>query len=99
MVCQQVEALLQDRASVDWVGTGPSGRSAEENAEVLRQFCPPKDKATGLRNWTLDVLVNVGMAGEGLDTTDVTEIVFLTPANITNTNLQTIGRGSRIMRA
>lgn len=97
MVYEQLRSLLPDHYSVDWVGTGPSGRSPKENADVLASFCPPKDKATGKRPWTLDVLVNVGIASEGLDTTDVTEVVFLTPANITITNLQTIGRGARLI--
>lgn len=97
MVCEQVKALIPEYMSVDWVGTGPSGRTSQENEEVLEKFCPPKDRITGIRPWTLDVLVNVGMAGEGLDTTDVTEVVFLTPANLTISNYQTIGRGARAM--
>src|SRR5690606_2867835 len=94
MVCEQAKVLLPEFMEVDWVGTGPQGRSQQENEEVLHRFCPPKD-ASGKRPWTLDVLVNVGIAGEGLDTTDVTEIVFLTPGNLTISNLQTIGRGAR----
>lgn len=95
MVCQQVKALLPT-LGVEWVGTGPNGRSQADNDRILDQFCPEKD-AHGKRNWTLDVLVNVGIAGEGLDTQDVTEIVFLTPVNKTVSNLQTMGRASRIM--
>src|SRR5690606_28578771 len=87
MVCEQAKVLLPEFMEVDWVGTGPQGRSQQENEEVLHRFCPPKD-ASGKRPWTLDVLVNVGIAGEGLDTTDVTEIVFLTPGNLTISNLQ-----------
>jgi len=97
MVCEQIRSLLPENLTVDWVGTGPSGRSDRDNEAVLRAFCPEKDQVTGRRNWTLDVLVNVGIASEGLDTTDVAEIVFLTPANITITNLQTIGRGARLI--
>jgi superfamily II DNA or RNA helicase len=97
MVFNQVRALVPDNISVDWVGTGTSGRSDDENKAALLKFCPPKDKATGRRSHSLDVLINVGMAGEGLDTTNVTEIVFLTPANITITNLQMIGRGARVI--
>ena len=97
MVCEQIRVLLPDNLRVDWVGTGPSGRGDHENDTAMQAFCPAKDKRSGRREWTLDVLVNVGMASEGLDTTDVTEVVFLTPANITISNLQTIGRGSRLL--
>lgn len=96
MVTEQIKALIPDYMTVDWVGTGPSGRADVENIAVLSRFCPPKD-VSGRRPWALDILVNVGMAGEGLDTTDVTEVVFLTPANVTTTNLQTIGRGARLI--
>jgi len=97
MVCQQIRVFLPDNFTIDWVGTGPFGRSDRENTAVLRDFCPSKDKLTHRRHWTLDILVNVGMAGEGLDTTDITESVFLTPANKTITNDQIIGRASRRM--
>jgi hypothetical protein len=90
--------LLPENISVDWVGTGPAGRSKEENEKAIKRFCPAKDKITKLRAWDLDILINVGLAGEGLDSIDVTEIVFLTPANLTITNKQTIGRAARPMR-
>jgi Type III restriction enzyme, res subunit len=95
-VCEQVSALVPPGMRVDWVGTGPNGRSDADNGRILREFCPPKDR-TGLRPWTLDVLVNVGMAGEGLDCVNVCEIVFLTSPNRTNSALQSIGRGARTM--
>ncbi len=98
MVCEQVRALVPESMRVDWVGTGPRGRTDADNDRILRQFCPPKDKSTGRRNWTLDILVNVGIAGEGLDCTDVCEVVFLTSPSINNSTLQTIGRGARKMR-
>jgi superfamily II DNA or RNA helicase len=97
-IFDQVKALLPDGMTVDWVGTGPNGRSQDENDRVLNeQFCPPKNKLTKKRPWVLDILINVGMAGEGTDCIDPTEIVFLTPANVSTSNLQTIGRGSRPM--
>lgn len=96
VVCDQIKSLVPENMRVDWVGTGPQGRSDKENKEILEQFCPPKD-GNGRRNWTLDVLVNVGIAGEGLDTTDVCEVVFLTSPNINNSVLQTIGRGARVI--
>lgn len=96
-VFDQVRMLVPEGITVDWVGTGPAGRSVEENAEALKRFCPPKDKLTGKRPWTLDILINVSMASEALDTVDVTEVSFLTPANNTISNQQTIGRGARTM--
>lgn len=98
MVCEQVKGIIPAGMTVDWVGTGDNGRPDTENAEVLNAFCPPKDNATGRRKWSLDILVNVGIAGEGLDTTDVCEVVFLTSPNITNSALQTIGRGARTIK-
>jgi len=97
MVCEQIRSLISPGVEVDWVGTGPRGRSDAENEEILKRFCPPKD-ASGIRQWTLDILVNVGMAGEGLDCTDVCEVVFLNAPGLNNTTLQTIGRLSRVPR-
>lgn len=96
-VFDQVKSLLPENMSVDWVGTGPSGRSQEENDDIMNRFCPKKDKISGKRPWTLDVLINVGMCGEAMDTVDVTEISFLTPANNTISNKQRMGRGARRM--
>lgn len=96
MVCDQVRAIIPEGMTIEWVGTGMNGRSDSDNKSALNRFCPPKD-ADGRRRWELDVLVNVGIAGEGLDTMDVCEIVFLTSPNINNSSLQTIGRGSRVM--
>ena len=97
MVCEQIKTLIPSSMTVDWVGTGPNGRTDDENKIALRAFCPPKD-SDGRRKPTLDILVNVGMAGEGLDSTNVTEVVFLTSPNRNNTTLQIIGRGARVIR-
>lgn len=97
MLCEQIRAIAPDGVRVDWVGTGPNGRTPEQNERVLGEFCPPKD-ARGVRNWTLDILVNVGMAGEGLDTVDVCEVVFCTRPNLNPSTLQIMGRAARIMR-
>lgn len=97
VIFDQVKAQLPENIKVDWVGTGPSGRLQEENDDVLKRFCPKKNKATGKRPWTLEILINVGMCGESMDTIDVTEISFLTPANNTIMNKQTMGRGARRM--
>ena len=96
MVCEQIKSMFGDTLRVDWVGTGPSGRLDEANRVVLRQFCPPK--IDGLRrpeDVELDVLVHVGMAGEGLDAVHVSEIVHLNPATINNQNDQENGRAAR----
>jgi hypothetical protein len=82
---------------VDWVGTGPNGRSDEDNRRIIKSFCPDKD-SRGRREWTLDVLVQRGIAAEGLDSVDVSELVFLCPVNGTVQDMQFMGRGSRLMR-
>jgi len=97
-LCTQIRALLPDDMRVDWVGTGPEGRDDATNRDIVeRQFCPPKG-ADGRRPWTLDVLVNVGIASEGLDCVDVTEVVFCTSPTRNPTTLQTVGRAARVMR-
>jgi len=93
LVCEQVTAMYPE-LRVDWVGTGLNGRPEDENEAVLKRFCPPKDDE-GRRHPTLDVLVHVGMAGEGLDSIHVSEVVLLCNASICNRILQIIGRGSR----
>lgn len=93
LVCTQLRSMFPELA-IEWVGTGEYGRSNEENADILRKFCPPKDE-TGERPSSLDVLVHVGMAGEGLDVVDVSEIILLRTARANNRDLQTIGRASR----
>jgi len=95
LVCEQVRALFPE-LSVDWVGTGPHGRSDAENDEVLGRFCPRKDE-NGRRSPTLDVLVHVGMGGEGLDTRYVAEVVHLNRANRNNSNTQENGRAARYL--
>ena len=94
MVCDQVKSMYPE-LSVDWVGTGPDGRTDEENADAIKRFCPPK--VDGKRKPTLDVLVHVGMAGEGLDSTNVSEIIHLNPATINNSNNQENGRAARYL--
>ena len=96
VLADQISALVPDGVRVDWVGTGQNGREPKKNQEVLFGFCPPKDE-NGRRNWTIDVLVNVGIAGEGLDTVDVCEVVFCTKPRLNPTTLQTMGRAARLM--
>jgi len=96
LVCNQIRVLNPDM-TVDWVGTGTNGRSPKENADVLNRFCPPKDMS-GKRPWTLDILVQRGIAGEGLDTTDVSEVVLLSSCTGTVQDMQLFGRGARVMR-
>lgn len=100
LVYEQVRSMYP-QLRIDWVGTGKYGRSDEDNKKVLAKYCPPKKRnAFGEIEQdlpTLDVLIHVGMAGEGLDTRLVSEIVFLCPCNLSNTILQIIGRGSRAL--
>jgi superfamily II DNA or RNA helicase len=95
LVCEQIRAMFPE-LSVDWVGTGTNGRSDKENRDVLRRFCPPKvDGKRRKQDIGLDVLVHVGMAGEGLDTVFVSEVIHLNPANRNNSNDQENGRAAR----
>ena len=97
LVCEQLKAMFPELA-IDWVGTGTNGRDKEMNQILLSRFCPPKERTSqGARRGdpTLDILVHVGMAGEGLDTCNVSEIIHLNPANINNSNNQENGRASR----
>lgn len=96
-VCTQVQEMYKDQLRIDWVGTGEFGRTEEENRRIVSElFCPPKDRF-GRRVPKLDVLVNVGIAGEGLDSIWVSEIVFLTCAAINNRSIQVIGREARYL--
>lgn len=97
LVCEQVRSMFPE-LSIDWVGTGTNGRSDAENRRVLAKFCPPKRE--GRRHPSdikLDVLVHVGMAGEGLDTIYVSEVIHLNPANRNNSNDQENGRAARFL--
>lgn len=95
LVCEQIKAMFPE-LSVDWVGTGSNGRPDNENKNVLRRFCPPKvDGKRRKQDIDLDVLVHVGMAGEGLDTVFVSEVIHLNPANRNNSNDQENGRAAR----
>ena len=97
LVCEQVQAMFPE-LKVDWVGTGSNGRSDLENRNVLNKFCPPKkDGKRDSTNIKLDVLVHVGMAGEGLDTVYVSEVIHLNPANKNNSNDQENGRAARYL--
>ena len=93
LIKEQIE-MTYPGLEVDWVGTGPDGRTDEENRKILEMFCPPKGK-DGKRHFTLRVLVNCGMAGEGLDSVHVSEVSFMNSANITNSANQSIGRAAR----
>ena len=97
MVCDQVKTMFPE-LRIDWVGTGLNGRSDSENEAILQKFCPEKvDGKRRPQDVRLDVLVHVGMAGEGLDTIYVSEIVHLNPANKNNSNDQENGRGARYL--
>lgn len=91
MVCEQIQASFPDLVC-EWVGTGDDGRTSEKNREILKKFAPPNGEAP-----TVDVLVHVGMAGEGLDTVYVSEVIHLNAASVNNTNNQENGRAARYL--
>lgn len=95
LVCGQVQSLFPE-LSVDWVGTGIDGRSKEQNKSIIKKFCPKKDHQ-GNRVPSLDILIHVGMAGEGLDSTLVSEVVHLNKASKNNSNDQENGRAARYL--
>lgn len=97
LVCGQLRAMFPE-LRIDWVGTGANGRNDKVNAEILRKFCPPKRQGKRRpQDIELDVLVHVGMAGEGLDSVYVSEVVHLNRASINNSNNQENGRASRYL--
>jgi superfamily II DNA or RNA helicase len=96
-ICAQIKDLYPDMA-VDWVGTGPNGRSDQDNESVCEKFCPRKGNDGRRPEPELDVLVQVGMAGEGLDCIPVTEIIDLSLATLegaSNASKQLYLRGAR----
>jgi hypothetical protein len=95
LVCSQIASLYPE-LTVDWVGTGENGRSSEDNKKILAKFCPPKDER-GIRSPTLDILVHVGIAGEGLDCVNVSEVIHLNRASKNNSNDQENGRAARYL--
>jgi superfamily II DNA or RNA helicase len=95
LVCSQLRTMFPELA-IDWVGTGKHGRPQDENRGILDKYCPQKDH-DGVRHPTLDVLVHVGMAGEGLDSIHVSEVVSLHNASLCNQEVQEIGRAARYL--
>lgn len=89
LVCEQVGTTFPGIA-VDWVGTGDDGRSTTENQAIINRFAPADGSEP-----SLDVIVHVGMAGEGLDTVHVSEVIHLNAAGVNNSNNQENGRASR----
>lgn len=98
LVCEQVRSQFP-HLRIDWVGTGEFGRSKEDNERILKLFCPPKPQGLFEKRPApeLDGLVHVGMAGEGLDAINISEIMFLRTASFSNQSNQIIGRGARIL--
>ena len=91
MVCKQVRQMFPS-LTVEWVGTGIDGRSDVENTDIIKRFlCPDRG--------SIDVLVHVGMAGEGLDSTLVSEVVHLNKASLNNTKNQEAGRAARALKS
>lgn len=103
LVCEQIK-IFADGLNVDWIGTGTSGRSDKDNRNILAQFCPPKNKEGNRPEASIDVLVQVSMAGEGFDSVNVCEIIDLFPVSAralsgrATQDKQFYGRGARIIR-
>jgi hypothetical protein len=97
-VAEQVRGLFGDLV-VEWVGTGPNGRPDDENRRICKEFCPPKEPGNISRPTPkIDVLVQVGMAGEGFDSVFVAEIIDLSLTRMNGTANQAkqfVLRGSR----
>lgn len=91
MVCEQIRSTFPD-LKCEWVGTGEDGKAVEKNRDILKRFAPTDDSEP-----LIDVLVHVGMAGEGLDTVYVSEVIHLNAANVNNTNNQENGRAARYL--
>lgn len=112
MVCEQVQCMFPELC-VEWVGTGVDGRPDDENKRIIKRFTPPKDDdgnrfpkpaeggwwvmVNGKREQFVDVLVHCGMAGEGLDSVLVSEVVHLNLASVNNSNNQENGRAARYL--
>lgn len=97
LVCSQMRAMFPE-LRIDWVGTGSNGRADKENAKIISKFCPQKrDGKRRPEDIELDVLVHVGIAGEGLDSVYVSEVVHLNRASINNSNNQENGRAARYL--
>jgi superfamily II DNA or RNA helicase len=95
-VAEQIRGLLGDTFNVEWVGTGPNGRPDDENRRICKEFCPPKQLGSIVRpEPKIDVLVQVGIAGEGFDSVFVTEIVDLSLVKMNGTANQTKQFGLR----
>lgn len=90
LVCEQIRSAYPS-LNVDWVGTGKDGRSDKENKSIVEGFAPVEKTERP----EVDVLVHVGMAGEGLDTVYVSEVIHLNAAGVNNQNMQENGRAAR----
>lgn len=91
MVCEQVRATFPDLVC-EWVGTGQDGKDQKENTAIIKKFAPGDGTMP-----SIDVLVHVGMAGEGLDTVYVSEVIHLNAASVNNSNNQENGRAARYL--
>jgi hypothetical protein len=105
--CRHAEALCQILRAyapglrVDWAGTGPNGRSEEDNERVKAEFLDKYEFDKRTRKMgvvgphTLDVLVQVNMAAEGFNSRPVCVIVDLALTGFGPQKLQAYGRGTR----
>jgi hypothetical protein len=85
---KSLSALMTEHAPglrIDWVGTGPCGRTDEDNARIVAAFLQGE----------VDVLVQVNMAAEGFNSVAVCVIVDLSLTGFGPQKLQAYGRGTR----
>jgi len=100
--CAMAEALadlasaLAPGFTVDWVGTGSHGRTEQENKAIITRFLDRySDDGQITHPHTLDILVQVNIAGEGFDSKPVAVIVDLSLHGFGPQKLQQYGRGTR----
>lgn len=94
-LAEQLKGMTDLR--IDWAGTGPNGRSPEENSQVTQRFLGNKNPMTGRRDQPqLDVFVQVQIASEGFDSIYVGVICDLSLVGPTPQKIQAYGRGARV---
>ena len=76
---------LDEGLEADWVGSGPFGRTDDENSDVVRRF----------KSGDLPILVQVNKAAEGFDVPSCAVLLILRPMNPSVQLHQLVGRVMR----
>jgi len=89
MVAKQVKIMFPEY-NVQWVGQSDKVdcKTLEDDSKIITDF---------IKTDTIDILVNYQKAGEGIDSINVSEVVFLKNAKLNISTLQNIGRASRVI--